>query len=134
MIRLLVYCVCFCYIAVSPAIEIDCEMKGLNKKLAKLQVPYGGCGYMALYIAEYFNTDDIVEFYHGEYSHVHVMVRHRGYYVDVHGFTRVPMIGFIMNYKILTRIQLRKELNRHNEWNKAFKLADTVLLNSINEH
>jgi hypothetical protein len=112
------------------------EIIDLNNKLRQMpaiNINYGGCGFMALYLHEKLPGSEIINFYFGSRARVHFMVKYKGYYVDANGFVKYPVWNLLPS-RTVSKQFLMKQVVKPNNWNSLFNRADTlIILNYLNK-
>jgi hypothetical protein len=134
MKRILIWLLCaFIYLVLLYRAPISDD---LGNKIRKLEwVKIGGCGYVAYYISDYLDSNQvkyqIVQIGFGKYKHIHYMVKVNNVYMDKNGtFSRLYPLLFLP-HRTVTKEYLRSVINDPIVWNKKFNRSDTIRINQI---
>lgn len=116
---------------------LQLQHSGINEnilvelKLKIDRVPFkvapGGCGFVALYLNDKLPGSQIINFYTSGMPRMHFMVKYKGYYGDMYGFTKSP-VWLLFNSRVVTRSFLSAQLADTGKWNKSFNRSDTVFI------
>jgi len=113
--------------------EINYRLGKIDAK--KLNVNYGGCGFLALYLSNYFDSTKVpykINYIYrfsinGTPNHV-VLQLDDNTYIDVNGFsTKTWLRIYGENFIEVSKEKLIDDLY-HLEWNSKFNRNDTIIL------
>lgn len=110
--------------------------KELTNKLIQIRnisnINRGGCGYVALYLSNYFDSLKIKNKIINIGNNNHIMIKINKTYIDCNGyFSKYNPIILFLNNNEISKNKLINLLNNKNRWNKSFNRKDTIIIKQI---